>query len=153
MNKVMLMGNIGTDPEFKHTSNSKKLTFRLATSKKWKDSSGALQEKTSWHNCVIWGKRAEALASILNKGTKVLVEGELDYNEYDDPSGVRRYWSGINVQSLEFASARKEGGGGSGGGSGGGGKPRSSGGYGGGQPEAEPPDDLFGPGGDDDIPF
>ncbi len=105
MNKVFLLGNLGADPELKEFDGNAKLRFRLATSVKWRDkSSGEMRERTEWHTLTMWGKRAEALAGILTKGTRVMVEGRLETRSYE-ADGVTRYVTEVKVDDLFFAGS------------------------------------------------
>jgi single-strand DNA-binding protein len=90
LNKVMLIGSLGLDPELKFIANGNAcLRLRMATSKRWmKD--GQKQEKTEWHTVMVWGKRAEALNNILHKGKSIYVEGELQTRQWDDKDGNKR---------------------------------------------------------------
>lgn len=180
LNKVMIIGNIGADPEFRSTpSGQSVLKFRVATNESWKDKNGQLQEHAEWHTVNIWGPRAEALQRFLAKGTRVYVEGKLRTDSYEK-DGVTRYSTTIRADELIFLDGRGGGGAGGGaGGGGGGGAPRGGGGGGGGMggggpsrggggpsrgggggggggrsPSDDFPPDDFGGGGDgDDIPF
>ena len=106
MNKVLLVGNVGLDAELKMTSGGQAvLKFRLATTEKW-SSDGEKKERTDWHSCTLWGKRAEALHAHITKGTKLVVEGSLRYSTYEDKSGEKRYRTDINVNDIEFAGGR-----------------------------------------------
>lgn len=90
-NKCIIAGNLGRDPELKMTQGGTPLLrFSLAVTKIWKDKSGEKKEKTTWINCTIWGKMAEVGEKIMRKGSSVLVEGELDINEYTDKDGVKK---------------------------------------------------------------
>ena len=159
LNRVMLLGNLGADPELRMTpSGQAVLKLRLATSESYLDRNKVRQERTEWHSVVIWGKRAEALNKILSKGSRIFIEGGLRTSSYDDKEGHKRYRTEIVASNLILSGgARGGGGGGSRGGGddyggppeGGGGSPGGGGGggfddadYGGG-----------GGGGDDDIPF
>ena len=158
LNRVMLLGNLGADPELRMTQGGQAvLKLRLATSETYIDKNRQRQERTEWHSVVIWGKRAEALAKILTKGSRIFVEGGLRTSSYDDRDGNKRYRTEIVASNILLQ-------GGAGGGRGGGG-----GGGGGGYRDAGPEDDgsegyrsQSGPpqgGGDfpdtddDDIPF
>ena len=89
LNRVMLLGNLGADPELRMTSGGQAvLKLRLATSETYLDKNRQRQERTEWHNVVIWGKRAEALAKILTKGTRIFVEGGLRTSSYEDRDGT-----------------------------------------------------------------
>jgi single-strand DNA-binding protein len=104
MNQVMLMGNLGKDPELRYTqSNKAVLTFSMGTSERWKDQQGNQNENTTWHTVVFWEKRAEALSKILAKGSKVLVRGKIKTRSWDDTqSGQKRYATDIQGEDLEF---------------------------------------------------
>jgi single-strand DNA-binding protein len=105
MNKVFLLGNLGGEPELKHFEDSVKLRFRLATSSKWRDrTTGELKEKTDWHTLTMWGKRAEALANLLTKGTRVMVEGRLETRSYES-AGAKKEVTEIKVDDLVLAGA------------------------------------------------
>lgn len=97
LNKVLLLGNLGADPELRMTQGGQAvLKLRLATSKKFKNREGALQEATEWHQISLWGKRAEALAKFLQKGDRVFVEGELRTSSFEK-DGEKRYRTEINA--------------------------------------------------------
>lgn len=95
MNKAILIGNLGADPELAYTNgNQAVLKLRLATSESWiKD--GEKQQRTEWHSVVLWGKRAEALNKILSKGRTICVEGRIQYRQWEDQSGAKRYATDI----------------------------------------------------------
>ena len=154
INKVILIGNLGRDPELRYTQGGSAVTnFTLATNEKWKDKEGNNQERTEWHRIVVWGRSAENCAQYLQKGSSVFIEGRLQTREWEDKEGNKRQTTEINAASVQFLSGRGNSGGGGGGGpsgsgpSGGGasGSGASGGGPGGGDPGP-------GPGGDD-IPF
>jgi len=103
MNKVFLLGNLGADPELKDFDGNAKMRFRLATSATWRDkASGELKEKTDWHTLTMWGKRAEALAGILTKGSRVMVEGRLETRSYE-ADGTTKYVTEVKVDDLFLA--------------------------------------------------
>jgi single-strand DNA-binding protein len=158
LNRVMLLGNLGADPELRMTSGGQAvLKLRLATSETYLDKNRQRQERTEWHNVVIWGKRAEALAKILTKGTRIFVEGGLRTSSYEDRDGNKRYRTEVVSTNILLQGS---GGGGRGGGGGGGG-----GGYRDSAPDDADPSEGYRPqsgapqGGDfpdtddDDIPF
>ena len=167
LNRVMLLGNLGADPELRMTSGGQAvLKLRLATSETYLDRNKTRQERTEWHNVVIWGKRAEALAKIITKGTRVFIEGGLRTTSYEDREGKKVYRTEIVASNLLLQGSRPGGGpGGGGGGAGGGG----GGGYrdapaddysqSGGESEAYRPSSGPAPAAeyaetdDDDIPF
>ena len=166
LNRVMLLGNLGADPELRFTQSGQAvLNMRLATTESYLDRNKVRQERTDWHNVVLWGKRGEALAKFLTKGTTIFVEGGLRTSSYDDKEGNKRYKTEIHANNIILAGRGRGGGGagemgegpgpGGGGGGGGGGPRRSGGGGGSNMPPAAggddiPPDDF---GGNDDIPF
>ncbi len=91
MNKVLLLGNLGGDPELRYTATGTAvLNLRLATNEVWVDKEGKKQDRTEWHNVVIFGPRAEALSKFLGKGSGVLVEGGLRTQSYEGKDGVKR---------------------------------------------------------------
>ncbi len=155
VNKAILVGNLGRDPELSYTQNGvARCRFSLATSESYNNNAGERQERTEWHNIVVWGRLAETVSKFLQKGRQVYLEGRIQNRSYDDKEGVKRYISEINANRVTFLGGRGgdggfQGGGGSpsGGGYDGGGGPPSGGGSDGG---GSPPD--FGPS-DDDIPF
>lgn len=168
LNKVLLIGNLGRDPEVRSTPSGQQVaTFTLATSRRWRDRDGNRQEQTEWHTVVCWGKQAEIAGQYLTKGKQVYVEGRLQTRSWDDKtSGEKRYKTEIVCDNFQMLGGRpgsggdfdhdpSEGGGdGSYGGGGGGGRYGGGGGgnRGGGGSSSGPPD--FGPGpDDDDIPF
>jgi single-strand DNA-binding protein len=152
VNKVILLGNLGRDPETRYTTGGDAVTnLRIATTETWKDKSGEKQEKTEWHTVVLFGRQAEVAAEYLKKGRPVYIEGRLQTRKYTDKEGVEKYSTEIVGDRMQLLGAR-EGGGGSGGdvefGSGGEsrGATKSSGAKG---APAKPKTDDF----DDDIPF
>lgn len=101
LNRVMLLGNLGADPELKFTSGGQaRLSMRIATTERYVDKSGERQERTEWHSVVLWGKRAEALAKFLSKGRTIHVEGRLQTRSWEDSSGTKRYMTEVNAQSI-----------------------------------------------------
>lgn len=152
VNKVIIVGNLGKDPDVRFTPSGRaKAAFPVATSEKWTDQDGNRQERTEWHNVVVWGKQAETCGQYLAKGRQVFVEGSIRSRQYDDKDGNRRYITEIVARDVRFLGGQSGGGSGggfSGGGGGGGGN------YGGrgDAPQSLPPGEP--PGGmDDDIPF
>jgi single-strand DNA-binding protein len=155
LNRVMLMGNLGQDPELRFTQGGQAvLNLRLATTESYLDRDRVRKERTDWHNVVIWGKRAEGLSKILRKGSSILVEGSLRTSSFEGRDGQKRYKTEVNARNVLLT-------GGGGGGGGGGGARRAdtpeAGGYEdydqGGPPYEGPPDAFGGPEDDDDIPF
>jgi single-strand DNA-binding protein len=143
LNRVMLLGNLGADPELRMTpSGQAVLKLRLATSETYLDKNKVRQEKTEWHSVVVWGKRAEALSKILSKGSRLFVEGGLNTSSYDDKDGNKRYKTEIKATNIILS------GGGSGGGKRESGASEPTGGGGGSYDDAD-----YGGSSDDDIPF
>jgi single-strand DNA-binding protein len=104
LNKVTLIGNLGSDPEVRNTTNSKVATISVATSKSWKDKEGQQQEKTEWHRVVLWNSAYRKLADVAEqyckKGDKVYVEGAIEYRSWQDREGQTRYTTEINAEEL-----------------------------------------------------
>lgn len=102
LNKVMLIGNLGKDPELRYTSSGVAVaTFSLATNESWKDQDGNLQERTEWHNIVAWKKLAEICGEWLKKGKKVYIEGRIQTRSYDDKNtGAKKYMTEIVADSM-----------------------------------------------------
>ncbi len=131
LNKAMLIGNLGSDPEIRTTGNGTRVAqFSVATSRRWNDRSGQQQEKTEWHRIVVWDKLVEIVEKYVKKGDRLYVEGEIEYRSYEDKDGNTKYITEIRAREMIMLGSREggSGGGGGGGGYGGGG----GGGYGGG---------------------
>ncbi len=180
INKVILVGNLGNDPDVKYTQGGMAITrISLATTSVRKDKDGNQQERTEWHRVVFFGKLGEIAGEYLRKGSSVYVEGSLRYDKYTGQDGVEKYSTDIIADEMQMLGGRGEGGGGGGGGGGnygggerpqrqqaprqeygggGGGGQRGGGGGGYGQQQrpqqqpqqSAPPMDDFA---DDDIPF
>ena len=156
VNKVILVGNLGADPEARSLNNGGEVVnLRVATSESWKDRDGNRQERTEWHNVVIWNENLGRVAkNYLRKGSKVYLEGQLQTRKWQDQSGQDKYTTEVVLQrfrgELVLLDPREGGGGG---GYGGG---QSSGGYGGGgggQQQSRPQPATFDNDLDDDVPF
>jgi single-strand DNA-binding protein len=107
LNKVLLIGNLGKDPEIRSTTGGQRVAeFSLATSRSWNDASGTRQEKTEWHRCVVWsrgtqgGGLVDVVERYLKKGDKVYVEGAIEYRQWQDKEGQTRYATDIKVTDL-----------------------------------------------------
>jgi single-strand DNA-binding protein len=102
LNKVMLIGNLGKDPELRFTSSGVPVaTFTMATNESWKDQDGNLQERTEWHNIVAWRKPAEICGEWLKKGKKVYIEGRIQTRSYDDKNtGAKKYMTEVVADSM-----------------------------------------------------
>jgi single-strand DNA-binding protein len=171
LNRVLLLGNLGADPELRVTPGGQAvLKLRLATNESYVDKNNVRQERTEWHRVTVWGRRAEALGKFLTKGDSLFIEGRLQTSSYEK-NGEKRYSTDIVASNIilsggrgrgEGAGAPREGGGGAGRP-----QPRAGGGGGGGGGGADAPFDDFDQaggaptgggggsagGGDDDIPF
>jgi single-strand DNA-binding protein len=104
VNKVILIGNLGRDPEVRYTSGGTPVAnFTMATTDRWNDpSSGERKERTEWHRIVVWGKQAEIAGEYLRKGRQVYVEGSLQTREWTDREGNKRYTTEIRVQRFQM---------------------------------------------------
>jgi single-strand DNA-binding protein len=147
LNRVMLLGNLGQDPELRMTSGGQAvLKLRLATSETYLDRNKVRQERTEWHSVVVWGKRGEALSKILSKGSRIFVEGGLRTSSYDDKEGHKRYRTEVVANNIILS-----------GGGGGRGGPRSPDTSEGSEPAPSAGggfgDQDYGGGSDDEIPF
>ncbi|MGH9480798.1 MAG: single-stranded DNA-binding protein [Terriglobales bacterium] len=113
VNKVILLGRLGKDPELKYTPSGQAVTkFSLATSERWKDKgSGEFQERTEWHNIVLWSKLAETASQYLNKGSSVYLEGRLQTRSWEDKENKRHYMTEVVVSEMVMTGGRGEGGG------------------------------------------
>jgi single-strand DNA-binding protein len=110
LNKVMLIGNLGSDPEIKNVGSTSVCKFSVATSEKWKDKDGQAQERTEWSRVNVWGKLAENCAKYLSKGKKVYVEGKLQTRSWDAEDGTKRYATDITAHTVQFLSPAGGGG-------------------------------------------
>ena len=128
INKVILVGNLGQDPETRHTNGGNSVTqLRLATTEKYKDRDGNMQERTEWHTVIVWGKQGEACGKHLTKGRQVYVEGALRTRKWTDKEGQERYTTEIVANEMKMLGSRegmsdappRESGGGAGAGGGG----------------------------------
>ena len=157
VNKVIIIGNLGRDPETRTFQNGGKVcNLRIATSEQWKDkNTGERREKTEWHSVAIFSEPLARVAEqYLRKGSKVYIEGQLETRKWQDQSGQDRYSTEVVLRpyrsELTMLDGRSDGGGGGGGGGYGGGRDEGYGGgdYGGGAPAGRPSSDM-----DDEIPF
>lgn len=106
MNKVILTGHLGNDPEVRTLESGVKVaSFSLATSERWKDKEGNKKEDTDWHNCVVWSPIAEIVEQYLKKGSHVLVEGKVKQRQYEK-EGEKKYVTEIKVDSFEFLDSK-----------------------------------------------
>ena len=106
INKVILVGRLGADPEVKTVSGGNTVArLSLATSENWTDKEGQKQERTEWHRIVVWGKLAELCGRYLNKGRQVYVEGRLQTRSWEDQQGQKRYTTEIVANTVQFLGA------------------------------------------------
>jgi single-strand DNA-binding protein len=142
VNKVILLGNLGRDPETRYTTGGDAVTnLRIATTEQWKDKNGEKQERTEWHTVVLFGRQAEIAGEYLKKGRSVYIEGRLQTRKYTDKEGQEKYSTEVVADRMQLLGGGREAGGAGGGddfssgggaaGGGGGGSPRRGGGGGG----------------------
>ena len=113
LNKVMIIGNLGTDPELRFTQGGQAVAnFNVATNERWKNKDGEMQERTEWHRIVVWGRQAENCEKYLKKGRQVYVEGRLQTRDWEDKSGNKRYTTEVVAQNIQFLSGGASEGGG-----------------------------------------
>lgn len=166
VNKVILIGNLGQDPELRSTQGGQSVcTLRLATTDKYKDKEGNWVDRTEWHSVVVWGRQAETVNQYCKKGKQIYVEGRLTTRKWQDKTGADRYTTEVVAENVRFLGGAGGGGGAEGGGygggggagrpaAGGGGAANRGGGGGRGGSEVPPAHDEAPPyNPDDDIPF
>jgi len=176
VNKVIILGNVGADPELRYTPGGAAVTnFNIATNESWTDNNSERQERTEWHRIVVWGRLAEICNQYLRKGSKVYIEGRLQTRSWEGQDGQKRYTTEVVAREMQMLDGRgdMDGGGGSNGsydgnnsnyggqsgqsgqsapasrGAQGGGSYGGGGGQQGGSNEPEPPNYAS----DDDLPF
>src|SRR5262245_4547526 len=108
VNKVILIGNLGRDPEVRSTPSGQPVaSFSLATSRRWRDKNGQRQEQTEWHNIVVWGKQAEIAGQYLTKGKQIYLEGRLQTRSWDDKqSGEKKYRTEVVCDNFQMLGSR-----------------------------------------------
>ena len=111
LNRAMLIGNLGRDPELRYTASGVAVaTFSIATNESWKDAEGAVQERTEWHNIVAWRKLAEFCGEYLRKGRKIYIEGKIQTRNYDDKNtGVKKYVTEIVADNILLLDSKPQG--------------------------------------------
>ncbi|MBU8932593.1 MAG: single-stranded DNA-binding protein [candidate division Zixibacteria bacterium] len=140
VNKVILVGRLGKDPELKYTTSSRAVVnFSLATNERWTSQDGQKQEKTTWHNIVAWGKQAEVINEYCRKGKQLYIEGRIDNRSWDKDDGTKGYISEVVVQNFQFLGDRDDASGAS--------RPAAS------APAAGAPPEPKNAADDDDLPF
>lgn len=146
VNKAILIGNLGADPEVRYTASGTAVAnFRIATSENYTTRDGTRETRTEWHRIVAFGKLAEICGEYLSKGRQVYIEGRIQTRGWEDREGSKRYTTEIVANQMQMLGGRDSGSGGGGGG--GGYNEGSGGGGGGGIPDEIPPSDI------DDVPF
>ncbi|MGL1931522.1 MAG: single-stranded DNA-binding protein [Desulfotalea sp.] len=144
INKAILVGNLGADPEIRHTQSGTQVTnFTVATTERWKGQDGQMQESTEWHRIVAWNRLAEICGEYLSKGSKVYIEGKIQTRKWQDQSGNDRYTTEIVAREMKMLSPKGSAG-------------SSSGGWGEDSsfpPEPSGPDIYSGSGTGEDVPF
>ena len=112
INKVILIGNVGQDPEVRYTgdaSNGAKVaTLRLATTERYRDRNGNMQEHTEWHNVVVWRNTADVVEKYVRKGTQLYIEGRLRTRSWDDQNGSKRYTTEIVADTLQLLGRKQD---------------------------------------------
>jgi len=113
LNKVMLIGNLGADPELRQTTSGQSVCeLRIATNDSWFDkATQTRKDRTEWHRVIVWGVSGENCAKYLSKGSKAYVEGRIQTREWEDQSGAKRYTTEIIAGSVQFLSSKGGGGG------------------------------------------
>lgn len=107
LNRVMLLGNLGADPELRSTNGGESvLRLRVATNERYKDRNDEWKDRTEWHSVTVWGKRAEALHRILSKGSNLFIEGALRTSSYDDKEGIKRYKTEIIAKEIILTGSK-----------------------------------------------
>jgi len=114
LNRVALLGNVGSDPEVRSVNNGSRVaSFSLATGKQWTDAQGTKQEKTEWHKCVAWNTKTGTLADVVEKyvkkGDRLYVEGEIEYRQWTDKEGQTRYTTEIKVREVLLLGGKSDG--------------------------------------------
>lgn len=110
VNKAILIGNLGRDPELRTTSTGTRVaTLSLATGRRWANRTGEMQEDTEWHRIVVWSKLAEIAEQYLKKGDRLYIEGRIQYRQYEDKEGQTRYTTEIVAKELVMLGGRGDG--------------------------------------------
>src|SRR4051812_25033331 len=110
VNKVILVGRLGQNPEVRYTPSGAAVTnFSVATNESWTDKQGAKQERTEWHRIVVWGKLAELCAQYLSKGRQAYVEGRLQTRQWQDKDGQTKYTTEVQAQTVQFLGGASAG--------------------------------------------
>lgn len=109
MNKVTIMGRLGSDPELKYTNGGQPVgSLSVATTDTWLDKAGVKQERTEWHKVTAWGKQAEVLGKYLQKGDQILLEGRIQTDKWEDKDGNTRYTTKIILDKFYFVGGKSK---------------------------------------------
>jgi len=108
VNRVILIGNVGKDPEVRQVGDSAVAKFTLATSESYKNKAGERVTNTEWHNCTVWGKLTDVVSKYVKKGQQLCVEGKIHNGSYDDKDGGKKYFTEIRVENLTMLGRREE---------------------------------------------
>ena len=109
VNKVILIGNLGADPELRYTPSGTAVTnYNMATNESWTDSSGERQERTEWHRIVVWGRLAEICNQYLRKGSKIYIEGRLQTRNWEGQDGQKRYTTEVVARDMQILDSRDD---------------------------------------------
>lgn len=108
VNKVIILGNLGRDPEIRTAGSSSVCSLSVATSRSYKDKAGEVKEETEWHRVSVWGNQGENCAKYLAKGRSVYVEGRIQTRKYTDKDGVEKYATGIVADTVQFLGGKGE---------------------------------------------
>lgn len=114
LNKALLIGNVGSDPEVRSTTSGGRVaTLSIATSTSWTNQAGEKQEKTQWHKCVVWNKKSggglvDVVEKYVRKGDRLYIEGEIEYRNWQDKDGQTKYTTEINVRDLVMLGGKTE---------------------------------------------
>jgi len=108
VNRVTLLGNLGADPEIRYAANDTAVaTLRLATTEQYKDKDGNKQEKTEWHRVILWGRLGEICGELLEKGSRVYIEGKLQTRAWTDQNGVKKYTTEVVAKEMKALSRKR----------------------------------------------
>ena len=108
LNKVLLIGRLGQDPEIKNAGSTSVANFSIATNENWTDKSGEKQERTEWHNIVAWDKLADLAGNYLHKGSNIYCEGKLQTRSWESQEGEKKYRTEVVIHQLQFLDKREE---------------------------------------------
>lgn len=108
LNKIMLIGRVGQDPQIRQAGENKVASFTLATSEKYRDRNGETKEQTEWHNIVIWGKMAETVERYVTKGAQLYIEGKIKTEKYTASDGTDRFTVKVYASSMQFLGGKRE---------------------------------------------